>query len=237
MFNLKNKVIVLFKALVAVLLMLCTQVIAVAGFMGPMVAPLFFWAISLPYGIDSPIDARINILMDLQNNFLNGNFLSLIVFYSGSVMFCLSLAQWIWYRHKKEIFFTKGLYSKVRHPQFLGIILVSLGLTIRLLGPDRYFGFAGSYFYLPFHGVGMNELIVLWFLQVLGYIGFALVEEWSLSRRLSEFKDYKEKVSFLFPIKNPKIIPEVVFTIMLVLVVCVILFFLPYDLLFWLRLP
>ena len=150
--------------------MLCTQVIAVTGFMGPMVAPLFFWVIYLPYKIDGPIYARIDILIDLQNIFLNHNILSLIVFYSGIVIFCLSLAQWIWYRHKKEIFFTKGLYSKVRHPQFLGIILVSLGLTIRLLGPDRHFGFAGngSYFNLPFHYVGMNELIVLWFLQVLG---------------------------------------------------------------------
>jgi len=227
LFNLKNKLTVLFKALLASLIVLGTQVISVAGMLGPMVTPLLLWVLVAPYRPYAPLE--------LSGIFLcYGNILALIIFYSGIVIFCVSLLQWFLYRHKKHRFFTKGLYAKIRHPQFLGIILVSLGLTITLFS-DFGWSSTGVYNYLPHH-IGRNELIGLWFLQVLCYIAFAFLEEWSLSKRFSEFKEYKEKVPLILPVKNPKIIPEAVFTIMLVLIVCIILFFLPYDL-FWLRLP
>jgi protein-S-isoprenylcysteine O-methyltransferase Ste14 len=194
-----------------------------------MVTPLLLWVLVAPYRPFAPLE--------LSGIFLcYGNILALIIFYSGIVIFCVSLLQWFLYRHKKHRFFTKGLYAKVRHPQFLGIILVSLGLTITLGCHPMGWRLVGVIRYLP-NSIGVNELIGLWFLQVLGYIAFALLEEWSLSNRFSEFKEYKEKVPLLMPVKNPKIIPEAVFTILLVLTVCVILFLLPYDLLFWLRLP
>jgi protein-S-isoprenylcysteine O-methyltransferase Ste14 len=209
---------------VAVLLLFSTQVISVFGMLGPMVTPLLLWVLAFP---------RTYASRELLNVFLcGGSILGLVIFYSGIVIFCVSLLQWFWYRHKKHRFFTKGLYSRVRHPQFLGIILVSLGLTIALLSNTNGWMYNGVYQYLP-HNIGMNELIGLWFLQVLGYIGFALLEEWSLSKRFSEFKEYKEKVPLLLPVKHPKIIPEAIFTIMLVLAVCAILFLLPYDLFFW----
>jgi len=87
-------------------------------FLGPMVTPLLFWVL-FPNLQFAPLD--------LSNIFLGGDLLSLLIFYSGTVIFCVSLIEWFWYRHKKERFFSKGLYSKVRHPQFLGIILISLG--------------------------------------------------------------------------------------------------------------
>ena len=201
--------------------MLGTQTINISGFMGPMVMPLLFWVLA---------PNRAYAQLELYGIFFGGDLLSFIIFYSGVIIFCISLLQWFWYRHKKERFFTRGLYSKVRHPQFLGIIIVSLGLTMKMLTSS--FG-GGGLVGVPFvhesHWLGMNELIELWFLQVLGYIAFALLEERSLSKNFLEFKDYKQKVPLLLPIKKPKMIPEAVFTIMLVLVVCVILFLLPYD--------
>lgn len=201
--------------------MLGTQTISIAGFMGPMVMPLLFWVLA-PNRTYAPLE--------LSWVFLRGGLLDSVIFYSGVIIFCISLLQWFWYSHKKERFFTRGLYSKARHPQFLGIIIVSLGLTTKLLTSS--FG-GGGLVGIPFvyksHWLGMNELIGLWFLQVLGYIAFALWEERSLSKRFPEFKEYKQKVPMLLPIKKPKMIPEAIFTIMLVLVVCVILFLLPYE--------
>ena len=190
--------------------------------------PLLLWVLVLPNNEYA--------LYELSGIFL-GISVGGIIFYSGLVVFCVSLIQWFWYRHKKEKFFTKGLYSKVRHPQFLGIILVSLGLTVGLLTIIDNWGLVVPFLRTPNWHLGMNALIGLWFLQVLGYIAFAWVEERSLFKKFPEFKDYKQKVSLLLPIKKPKRIPEVVFTIILVLIVCAILFLLPYRLFFWLHYP
>ena len=77
--------------------------------------------------------------------------------------------------------------------------------------------------------VYLNQRVGLWFLATLGYIFFAWYEERNMSKKFSEFKEYKQKVPFLFPIKNPKIIPDVIFTVIFVLGVCLILLVLPYD--------
>ncbi len=228
MFSQKNKLLILFKAIVAAVWMLGTQVISIAGFMGFMVMPLLLWVLILP--------SNTYALYELSGIFL-GISVGGIIFYSGFIIFCASLIQWFWYRHKKEKFFTKGLYSKVRHPQFLGIILVSLGLTVGLLTIIDNWGLVTPFLHLPNWHLGMNELVGLWFLQVLGYIAFALVEEQSLSKRFPQFKDYKQKVPLLLPVKKPKMIPEPVFTVILVLAVCAILFLLPYNLIFRFHIP
>ncbi len=146
------------------------------------------------------------------------------------MIFCLALIQWFWYHHKKVRLFSNGLYSRVRHPQFLGIIVMSLGLTIKgsisvghsstvtLLVP-----------HLPDAHVGLSEFVGLWFLEVLGYLVFAMYEERYLSKKFSNYNEYKQKVALLLPIKNPKRIPEGIFTVLLVIGICVILFLLPYD--------
>lgn len=206
--------------------MLCTQTIAVLGFMGPMVMPLLIWILTIPHRSFVPLEAS-NILV-------GGSLLSLAVFYSGVAVFLVSLVQWFWYRHKQDVFFTKGLYSKIRHPQFLGIILISLGITLKLMPSKIGWGLIG----IPFYGrsipLGMGGLIGLWFLQVLGYVAFAYLEERSLSRRLLEFNDYKQKVPLLLPMKSPRVIPEAAFTVMVFLAVCVVLFLLPYNSIRWL---
>jgi protein-S-isoprenylcysteine O-methyltransferase Ste14 len=139
-----------------------------------------------------------------------------IVALIGVIIFAVSAIQWVWYHHKKVGLFTKGLYSKIRHPQFLGIIITSLGLTIMVLTFDPFL---------------LQQLVVLWFLQVLGYIAIAFFEERSLSKRFDgENKQYWLKVPFIFPVRCPRKIPEIVFTLLILFMICVILLYLPYDL-------
>jgi hypothetical protein len=52
----------------------------------------------------------------------------------------------------------------------------------------------------------------------------------SLSKKFTQFGDYKANVPFLLPIKNPKRVSEVLFTVLLVVGLCVLLYVLPYDL-------
>ena len=73
-------------------------------------------------------------------------------------------------------------------------------------------------------------LIGLWFLQVIGYIGIAKYEDWRLSKKFrDDYLQYKRKVPLLFPVKSPKLIPEILFTILLVAILCIAIYLLPYD--------
>jgi hypothetical protein len=101
------------------------------------------------------------------------------------------------------------------------------GLTIAVLTTFDSWGLVG--FGRPGISVGLVELVGLWFLQALGYIAFAAYEERGLSKKYAEFNNYRKNVPLLFPIKSPKRIPEVIFTILLAICICIILLLLPYD--------
>ena len=224
MVNLRSKLESISKILAAILIFGVTQTTPITGFFGFMLAPLMVY---LPLTIGQQF-----FFYDLLEIFrIDGTrFLGGIIFYFGLIVFSVSLIQWIKFHHEKLTVYNRGLYSKVRHPQFLGIITMTLGLTIKSLTISIGWSLIAAPFAPGSHPIRTPELVGLWFLQVLGYITFATFEERSLSQKFSEFKEYKNKVPLLLPIKNPKRIPEVLFTVLLIVGVCVILFLLPYEL-------
>lgn len=209
------------------LLLLGTQTVFHYGaFISVMLTPLFvYFPILFHFAVSG--DERFRIYVLGQIPFYYGVSIGQILSLIGLGIFCVAAAQWIWLHNKKVGLFTKGLYSKIRHPQFLGIIIITLGLTMQILA-------SGLYNYVsPFNrghsaSLGWPELAGLWFLQVLGYITIAWYEERQLSKKFSDYKDYKQHVPFLFPVKTPKI-PEILFTILLVAVICIVIQLLPYQ--------
>ncbi len=150
-----------------------------------------------------------------------------IVVLVGTIVFLVATAQWLWYHHNHMELFKKGLYSHLRHPQFTGIIIVTLGLTLMVATLHLNFQSPSILRQLD---VGIPTLADLWFLQVIGYIIIAWFEERSLSKRFgTQYKEYKDKVPFLFPVKNPSKMPELLFTILIVIGICIVLLFLPYN--------
>ncbi len=161
--------------------------------------------------------------MTVDSTFLVGRIIALI----GVIVFLVAAGEWFRNHRKKIGLFKTGLYSKMRHPQFTGIVITTLGLTIMTLTN-------GVSIYLPktnFFNFNIPKLVGLWFLQVLGYIVIAEYEDWRLSKKYSdEHLEYKHKVPLLYPIKNPKKIPELYFSIIITGIICIILLLLPYDL-------
>jgi hypothetical protein len=102
-------------------------------------------------------------------------------------------------------------------------------MTLTLSASNFGWGLIVVPFYLKSIPLGAGGLIGLWLLQVLGYLAFAYLEDRSLSGRIPEFRDYKQKVPMLLPIKSPKAIPEAAFTVMLFLAIGLVLFFLFYT--------
>lgn len=105
-----------------------------------------------------------------------------LLFLSGVAIFIAALLQLL----RGEKLVTSGLYSIIRHPQYLGILLATLGLT--LLEMD----------------VRLMSLIA-WTMLILAYVWLAYREESSLQERYGEaFLAYKRKVPFILPLIKVK---------------------------------
>jgi len=98
---------------------------------------------------------------------------------------------------KKEGLVTTGPYKLIRHPQYLGMILATLGLTslsVWILNNTYGIGFLSP-----------SQTIGVWFIELLAYILLALIEELFLSRNYGEiFDNYKSQVPFLIPFLKTK---------------------------------
>jgi protein-S-isoprenylcysteine O-methyltransferase Ste14 len=109
---------------------------------------------------------------------------------SGFLILVYSIAYLIIKR--KEGLVTSGPYWLVRHPQYLGMILLTLGLT------------SWSYYELThFLGMGFlgpSQTIGVWFAELFAYILLAYIEELYLSKHYREpVEKYRHQVPLLIP--------------------------------------
>jgi len=93
---------------------------------------------------------------------------------------------------RKEGLVTSGPYQLVRHPQYLGMILSTLGFTswsVWILNNTFGIGFLSP-----------SQTIGVWFIELFAYILLTHIEELFLSRNYREtFEDYKSQVPLLIP--------------------------------------
>lgn len=208
--RLKEKVRHLLEAMLTALLF-CTQTILDAGWaISVMSIPLLPYVIGFLSGQADP-EREIQVLF-FSKSVMVGRVIALI----GVIILLLAAMQWLWNHAKGGGLIKKGAYSVVRHPQFTGIIIITIGLTVMVLTYP-----AGS----PL------QLAGLWLIQILGYIAIARYEEWRLLKRFGEnYRQYKRNVPFLFPVKCPYRIPETLFTILIAILIYAFLLFFPYNL-------
>lgn len=95
--------------------------------------------------------------------------------------------------HRKEGLITTGPYRFIRHPQYTGFLLMTLGLT------------SFSYWWLSnTFGLGWlskEATVALWFVQFGAYVALALIEESYLKKTYGkDYFEYKDKTSFLIPL-------------------------------------
>jgi len=90
------------------------------------------------------------------------------------VLYCLIYLQW----HRKQGLVTTGPYRFIRHPQYTGFLLFTLGLT------------AWSYWLLSVTwGIGWltpEGTIALWYAELCAYIVLALIEDSYLSKQFGD---------------------------------------------------
>jgi protein-S-isoprenylcysteine O-methyltransferase Ste14 len=201
--SIDRKVRHIIQALISAFLFLF-QYIPVAGpWLGLMFFPLaayvfgFFW--SLPEFRGDQI-----YLLLFSPRLMFGR----IVAIAGFVIFLTALVQFL---KGRGTLITGGLHSVVRHPQYFGITVMTLGSSIM----TRQFAFGGH-----------PEVLYVWLIEVFGYVLLAGYEERHLSIEYEkEYQQYKQKVSFIFPAPHLNKIPEPLFSLIIALIIAFLLMF------------
>ena len=170
----------------------------VAGYLVPLVQslpPLGIWTglMTLPFAsylIMVFANLPVNLPRALSNFFVPFLIPEKALVIIGLLILVYSIAYLI--TKRKEGLVTSGPYRLVRHPQYLGMILLTLGLTswsVWILNNTFGIGFLSP-----------SQTIGVWFIELFAYILLAYTEEKYLSRKYGEpFENYKSQVPFFIP--------------------------------------
>jgi len=188
----------LIEAMFAALLFTLQNIVYGGPFISIMFIPLFAYLILL--GVSFPYLERDIYLLLFSKEYVFGRLIAII----GLVVFLWAAVQLLKGRTGLVL---NGLYSVVRHPQYTGIVVMTLGLTVMCLT------------------LGNNpQPVLMWLMEVFGYVALARYEEWQLEKKHREsYRRYRQNVPFMFPLKTPSRIPEPLFTILISIIIASIL--------------
>lgn len=188
---------------IAIFLFLFQHMPVVGPWYGFMCFPLATYIFSLLWTYPDFLDYEVNLL------FFSGRLMfGRVVAITGFAVFLIALIQFL-KGHGRLI--TSGLYSVVRHPQYFGLIVMTLGISMMCI---QYSGCRVEFLYT-------------WLILVLGYVLLASYEEGYLLRNYrKEYPQYKQKVSFVLPIPRLIKIPDPLLTMVVAVIIAFLLTFL-----------
>jgi len=181
------------------------QYIPVAGpWWGLMIFPLIIYVSGMIWSHSEFVAAQIDLLF-ISERLIFGR----IVAVTG---FMILLGACVQLLRGDGGVITTGFYSLVRHPQYLGISVMTLGVSVMCI---QYTG-----------SVDLRVLCV-WLIQMLGYVLLAAYEERHLLNEYGrEYHHYRQRVPFIFPCPCVMRIPEPLASMLIALIIAFLITFL-----------
>jgi len=189
------------ESIIAILLFIIQYVPVLGLWHGIMFFPLVIYLFSILLAYPQTFWTDVNFLL-----FSPHNVFGRVIAFCGLFLFLAALIQFL---KKRGVLVMEGIYSVVRHPQYLGIIILTLGYSLMVIWATTP----------PSIGIAQT-ISFIWLIQVLGYITLAFYEEKRLLQEYkNEFKQYQREVPFIFPVPCPRGIPEPIFSFILALLI------------------
>ena len=188
------------ESLISAFLFVFQHIPVVGPWMGPMCIPLGTYILSTLWVYPDFLDSTAHLL------FFSGRLMfGRIVAIAGFVIFLIALIQFI---NGRGGLITSGLYSVVRHPQYFGLVVMTLGISMMCI---------------QYSGVH-PEFVNIWLIQMFGYVLLASYEERYLLREYEkEYSQYRQEASFILPIPRVTKIPEPLSTMTVALIIAFLL--------------
>lgn len=118
----------------------------------------------------------------------------------GLYLFTLGVISWFYGKHQKKDIINFSIYKHSRHPQYLGFLLWSYGISLQY--------WLSEFFISPFGHIGLKASLP-WVISALIVVSVAFLEDIEMSKKYPEkYKIYRERTSFLIPL--PKSLKSIV---------------------------
>ena len=96
--------------------------------------------------------------------------------------------------HRNQLL-RRGPYKVIRHPQYVGFIVITLGMTLVVFQTSPIFS-VNVFNFDPY-----VLIFLFWIGEVIAYIFLAKIEEIALAKKFgAEFNAYKKSVGFMLPL-------------------------------------
>ena len=110
----------------------------------------------------------------------------IFIFSTGLSIFLVALIKLAQIKLKGEIIAQDGIYSYIRHPQHLGIILMALPFALYIPWIDDF-------------GIRVGDLLTWCFFSLILFF-YSIIEDYRLRKRFpKEFSEYQSVTGFMFP--------------------------------------
>lgn len=118
----------------------------------------------------------------------------------GLYLFASSVICWFYGKYQKKDIIDFSIYKHSRHPQYLGFLLWSYGISLQY--------WLSEFFISPLGHIGLKASLP-WVISALIVVSVAFLEDIEMNKKYPEkYKVYRERTSFLIPL--PKSLKSIV---------------------------
>jgi len=179
--KIKNRIEIVFTRISSIMIPIFQFVPATAIWRGIMSIPFITY---LAFFFQNPGILKYDIQFLFKTH-------GIYITFFGFIFFIFALVYQLTHRNQ---LIRQGPYNYVRHPQYLGFIIMTFGMTSVAFQTYPIFNFD------PYYISGYTIIFYIWITEILAYVFLGKIEDIALKAKYGdEFLEYVNNVPFMFP--------------------------------------